>query len=433
MGQLLAGFARLDLQPKIGTNLVGYGQEQNTVGTDIPIHVRTLVVSNDDMTIALCSVEVCFFLAQNVQRIRAQVAEQLPIQPENIFMFATHTHAAPAFFYPEHWQHSPEETIVKSIVTAYEQRVPAKLGVGYGQMQGYSINRRFMNRPVDPSVSVIRIDHMDDTPMGILSNHGNHAVVMGYNNQHISGDWPGYSSLHLESQFGHDFVAMFGQGGAAEVNPITETMRQRLLAGHPLEAIGETSTMYGFKDISAGRSWNIGDRADGTPIEAETLGLAYNQEVMRVWKTIKTSSISPLSVTSFRVDGTPAPDEPPIPDSLEIQQMQKVFERVVNNIDGNRLDMEIMVAKIGDATMVGHPGETFSEDAVALRKICQQNGIPHPVLVTYANGWFTYLTPENAYSEGGYEVTVAQSIGLSRYIQDRILSGVLQILGIETR
>lgn len=430
MGQLLAGFSRLNLQPELGTNLVGYSQEQHTVGVDIPIFVRTAVISNDDITIALCSVEVCFFLAQNVQRIRTQVAQQIPIQPEHIFMFATHTHAAPAFFIPEHWSNPPEATVVASIVEAYERRIPAKLGMGYGQLSGYSINRRFMDRPVDPSIRVIRVDSMDDKPLGILSNHGNHAVVMGYNNQRISGDWPGYSSMHLESQFGDEFVAVFGQGGAAEVNPLTETMRQRLLAGHPVEAIGATSTMYGTYDESNPRAWNIGDRADGTPIEAETIALAYNQEVMRVWHTIETTSTADMWAKSARVDGNPAPDEPEIPDTPEIQLMKRVFERVVNNVEGDRLEMEVMVIGIGDMAIVGYPGETFSEDAVMLRKACQQNGISKILFISYANGWFAYLTPENAYPEGGYEVTVAQSMGLTRHISDRIRDAVFKMLKI---
>ena len=248
---------------------------------------------------------------------------------------------------------------------------------------------------------------------------------MGYDNQYISGDWPGYSSTRLEAELGNDFVALFCQGGAGEVNPLTETVRQRLAAGHPVEAIGSTSTMYGDYNENDVHAWNIGDRGGGTFTEAETIALAYNTEVMRVWRTINTSSDIALWTKTEMVSGAPSDDEEPIPDEAPLQRMRERFERILADALENELRMEVMVIGIGDAVLVGQPGETFSENAVSLRKLSQQMGIGYPMLISYANGWFSYLTPANAYPEGGYEVAVAQSVGLSRHIQDRILEAVL--------
>jgi|GEM_PF-926905 len=424
MKTLLAGVKRLELQPKIGTDLVGYSQIQKTLGIHDPICVRALVLDNEETTIALCSIEVCFFLSSNVDQMRLLISERCAILPENIFFFATHTHAAPAFFEPENWLISPLQTVADAVVEAYENRQSAKIGMGYGQLQGYSINRRFMNRPVDPSISVIRIDTADGKPLSLLGNYGNHAVVMGYDNSYVSGDWPGYSSRRLEADFGDGFVALFGQGGAGDVNPLTETVRQKLAAGHPVEAIGSTSTMYGHYDKNTQHSWNIGDRVGTTFIEAETIAIAYNKEVMRVWRSIEATQNSDLWAVTVTIDAAPAPDEPPIPDTPEINHLRQRFKQRSVSFD-DPIEFDVMVIGIGDAVLVGHPGETFSENSIALRKLCQQMGITHPVLITYANGWNTYLTPENAYAEGGYEVTAAQGFGLSRNIQDRILTDIL--------
>lgn len=425
MKKLLAGVKCLELQPKIGTNLVGYSQIQETLGIHDPICVRVLVLEDAQTIIALCSIEVCFFLASNVEQMRGMISERCSILPENIFFFATHTHAAPAFFEPKNWNTSPLQTVTDAVVEAYESRQSATIGMGYGQLQGYSINRRFMNRPVDPSISVIRIDTADGKPLSLLGNYGNHAVVMGYDNSYVSGDWPGYSSRRLESYFGDGFVAIFGQGGAGDVNPLTETVRQKLAAGHPVEAIGATSTMYGHYDENDSHAWNIGDRVGTTFIEAETIAIAYNDEVMRVWRSIECKPNVELWSATVTVEASPAHDEPPIPDTPEINHLRQLFkQRSVSTFD-EPITFDVMLVGIGDAVLVGHPGETFSENAIDLRKLCQQMGIAHPVLVTYANGWNTYLTPENAYAEGGYEVTAAQSFGLSRNIQDRILTSIL--------
>jgi hypothetical protein len=261
-----------------------------------------------------------------------------------------------------------------------------------------------------------------------LGNFGNHAVVMGYDNQYVSGDWPGLSSARLEAEMGNGFVALFTQGGAGDVNPLTETVRQQLAAGYPVEAIGSTSTLYGSDVKGHPNGWNIGDRGGGAFIEAETIALAYDAEVMRVWRAIDLRDSAHLWVETVMVDAAPASDEPPIPDDPPVRAIRERFQRIFASASESAFRMEVMLLGIGDAILVGHPGETFSENAVALRKTGQQMGIAYPLLISYANGWLSYLAPENAYAEGGYEVAVARSMGLSRRVQDRIMTAIMPYL-----
>ena len=168
MSELKAGAAKVALQPKIGTDLIGYGQVQETQGIHDPIHARALVLDDGNTIIALCSIEVCFFISHDVAQMRRDIASRIPIPPENIFFCATHTHSAPAFFEPENWERLPGDSAADAVVAAYEARQAAQIGFGFGQLQGYSINRRFMNRPVDPSIGVIRVDTTDGKPLALL-------------------------------------------------------------------------------------------------------------------------------------------------------------------------------------------------------------------------------------------------------------------------
>jgi hypothetical protein len=183
--------------------------------------------------------------------------------------------------------------------------------------------------------------------------------------------------------------------------------------------------MYGTYDENDQNSWNIGDRGGGTFTEAETIAIAYNLEVMRVWRSIKTTTTAPLWTKAVLVNTAPAADEEPIPDTEPLRAMRERFKRILADLIENELKLEVMLVGIGDALLLGQPGEVFSENAVSFRKACQQMGIAYPLLVSYANGWFSYLTPANAYPEGGYEVSVAQSAGLSRHIQERIWDAIL--------
>lgn len=423
MAGLNAGVGKTIITPRIGAELVGYFERlEGSTGIHDDLHARALVLDNGELALALCSVELCYLRAREVKQVREIVASRCGLLTENIFVFTTHTHAGPAGHNTQDWERPLPELIAEAIVAAYETRQPARIGFGFGQLLGYNINRRWLNRPADPSVGVMRVDTIAGKPLAVLGNYACHAVVLGYDNYLISGDWPGYSSRLLENELGNEFVALFSQGGAGDVNPLTETVRQRLAAGHPVGTIGELTSYYGNYGPDVPGSWNIEDRGGGTFLEAETLARAYNAEVMRVWRAMPTETEAPFWVERVTVEAKVGPDEPPA------EGLPPEYRKFLPEITESRIPIEIMLMGIGSAVLVSHPGESFSETAVALRKTGQQLGYGYPMLVTYANGYYAYLPPENAFSEGGYEVNWARRFGLSRRLHQRIDDAVLPIL-----
>lgn len=411
-----AGISRKPLRPRVGTDLIGYKEQQHTTAIHDSIHARALVLDDGQIMLALCSIEICILPAALADAIRQAVAAATGIPAANIHLFTTHTHAAPALHDPVVWEQDPIAAIIETITEAYRQRQEASVGFGFGLLYGYSINRRWMNRPIDPSVGVMRVDAADGRPLAILSNFGNHAVVLGSDNDQVSGDWPGYSSRHLEAAIGGDCVALFSQGGAGDINPLTESLRQRLNAGHPMKAIGDVTTLYGGKHDS----YNIEDRRGGTFLEAETIALAYNAEVQRVWQAINTTGDVELWNQPVIINAAPTPDEPPVD-----TQLREQYRQLLPDVDDETFPMEIMLVGIGPAILTGQPGETFSEDAIHFRRVAQQMGWAYPWLISYANGWYSYLVPEGAHAEGGYEVDMARAMGLSTRLQARILDALL--------
>lgn len=412
------------ITPRVGAALIGYFNRPGvSTGIHDELQARALVLDDGQTAIALCSLELLWIRTGELRQIRAAVASRCPIRGENIFIFATHTHSGPA---PQHTEYWPDRSLVDrvadAIVTAYESRQPAKLGAGFGQLFDYNINRRWLNRPADPSVGVIRVDTADGRPLAILGNYACHAVVLGYDNLLISGDWPGYSSRLLEAEFGNDFVALFSQGGAGDVNPLTETIRQKLNAGHTVSSIGEISSFYGQYQKGEPNHWNIEDRGGGTFTEAETLALAYNAEVKRIWHKIRPESDISLWTERITVEGAVASGEPPaegVPTEL--------LEHVPELAEG-RIPIEIMLVGIGSIVLCSQPGEVFSETSIEFRKTCQQMGYTYPLLISYANGGFAYLPPANAFSEGGYEVQWPRRFGISRHLQERIAEAITPVL-----
>jgi neutral ceramidase len=418
---LQAGIGKRIITPRVGVPLVGYGNRASvSQGVHDELLARAVVIDDGVTQIALCSIELLWLRKDEVAAIRAAVCARCDLQDEHIFLFCTHTHSGPAGHLPDQWDFSLIDRIAEAIIEAYQTRAPAQIGFGFGQLVDYSINRRWLNRPVDPSVGVMRIDRADGTPLAVLGNYACHAVVLGYDNYLISGDWPGYASRQLEEALGVG-VALFSQGGAGDINPLTETVRQRLAAGHPVAAIGDVSFYYGYQPDKPD-AWNIGDRGGGTFIECETLARAYSAEVMRVWRRIGMSSALPVWTERVEVEAAVGADEPPA------QGVPLGLSSILAEEIGASIRLDIRLVGIGSAVLLGQPGEVFSQTALGFRAHAQRMGYRYPMLISYANGSYAYLPPEDAFPEGGYEVSWALGLGISRYTQNRIAEAIEPLL-----
>lgn len=422
MAILQAGIGKTNITPRIGVEMIGYANRPSGAqGVHDDLMARAVVLDSEVEQVALCSVELLWLRTQAVAEIRRLVTARCPLTEAQIFIFCTHTHGGPAPHRLDSWDYSLYERIADAIIQAYEARQPARVGAGFGQLFGYNINRRWLNRPADPSVGVIRVDRADGTPLAVFSNYACHAVVMGYDNLLITGDWPGYSSRLLEATLGESMVALFAQGGAGDVNPLTESVRQRLAAGHPVTAIGNVSSCYGYAP-GVPDAWNVGDRGGGQFLECETLARAYNAEVLRVWRGISPQSDIGLWHEQVTVDAAVGPDEPPA------RGLPGVLNSILSEDIGASIPLDIRLVGVGSAVLLGQPGEIFSENAIAFRKHAQQMQYGQPMLVSYANGCYAYLPPANAFLEGGYEVDWPLGLGISRYTQDRISAAVEPLL-----
>jgi neutral ceramidase len=66
------------------------------------------------------------------------------------------------------------------------------------------------------------------------------------------------------------------------------------------------------------------------------------------------------------------------------------------------LSAEVQVIGIGEVALVALPGEPFVELGLDLK---QRSPAPHTFVIGYANDWIGYLTPPQAWEQGGYEVS----------------------------
>ena len=424
MTEFQAGFGRVDITPAVGCRLIGYG---NRAGGSVGIHdsllARAMVIESAGQRWALVSCELCSLSAATVQKSRTAVERRTGIAPEHLFLAATHTHSGPHDRDTGSWERPLDELIADAVQEAVGYLRPAHIASGYGMLYGYSINRRWIDRPVDPGLAVIRIDDSTGKPLGLLANFACHAVVMGSDNLHISADWPGYACARLEAELGSDTTCLFFQGGAGNINPLVAGVRQHLRGVQPVTSIGNISTYYGSNDH--GHIYNIGDRRGGTFDEVAELGNAFVVEAMHVYRGLQPTppGRAPWS-KQIVVQAVRGPEEPPPGPSSRSPTVTDYEELLAAGIPA-----EIMLFGLGDVLLVGQPGEVFAETALKLRIWLRTLGYATPILVSYANGWLSYLPEPADFPEGGYEVSRAYGMGTSRYFQKRVREALERVIG----
>jgi hypothetical protein len=351
-------------------------------------------VRGDHAAWALCELDLVGVDAETVADIRRQVGQRTGLNPESILVATVHTHSAPNPLDGGNWNRELRSMVTDTIVHAWDNAQPACVASGAGFLYGHSINRRWFERPIDPGVGVLRFDDLSGNLLGVVMNFGLHAVVLGGDNLLISADYVGYVRDAVEEELGG--ICIFTNGGAGDVNPLTETVRKQLAAGKHF------TTMTGAHYYGEGPdAIFIEERKGGTFAEAESLGRSLASEVIRVSGGLMTKppDCAPWSAQAW-----------------------------VNHLETGKELIEVQALGVGDFALVAHPGEAFAETALATKAALRRLGYRFPWLVSYANDRQSYLVPETALMEGGYEAEQAQRKNHASDVQSRLWTAIRQHL-----
>lgn len=417
MPQLEAGFGKTVITPRIGAHLVGYaGRPGPSLGVHDELYARAMVVRSGADRWALCAVDLCYVRESTVNAVRARVTRLTDLPGTHICIAAIHTHSGPDDQDIDSWDRPLSEVIADAIIEANARTAPARIGAGFGALYEHAINRRWLERPVDPALGVIRVDDVRGHPLGMMVNYGCHAVVLGRDNLLISADWPGCAAQQIEGALEHGAICLITQGGSGDVNPLTSQVRSRLQDG---QAVRSGLATYHGAPENAG-AWHIYDREGGTFEEVADLGQAVAEEALRVAGGIETiGEAKQIWAAQTTVDGArpPTAESPAPPASLAL-----VTERPTAPPNGKGIPLEVMGLGIGGLgiLLICQPGEIFSETVVAMRKALQLRGYRFPFVLGYANGWRGYLPPFDAFREGGYEPGWLVTLGIDPHIQEHL-------------
>jgi hypothetical protein len=227
-------------------------------------------------------------------------------------------------------------------------------------------------------------------------------VVMGYDNFLLSADYVGVARRVAEEAL--SCPCLFANSAGGDVNPITKTVLRQMADRKPFV------TMTGAQYFGRGANTvELADRIGGTFEEVEEIGKAVGDQIVYVASAIQTQ--------------TP-PNTP------------WCLDAYVNHLDEGEALIETFAMGIGDFILVGEPGEIYVETGLDLKAKVRKLGYRFPWVVSYANDWQSYLSPEAAFPEGGYEVEMSKMANHTPQLQTRLWEalsrGIPQAAAMET-
>src|SRR5215472_8284754 len=237
---LRAGVAKTDITPRGSEILWGFESRKTpSTGTIDPLYARVLVLEAGGKRLALITLDLGrAFGPGSMQRLRESAARSSNISC--LLAAASHTHSAPVIRdeysgEPPEWERAALDKIGRAIDEAARNLEDARIGTGTGSV--YVAHNRLRENPdgtitwfernltkvptspVDPTVSVLRVDRANGSPMAVLVNYSCHPVVFGSDNLKYSADFPAAMSRVVESEFGGKVLSFFLQGAPGDINP----------------------------------------------------------------------------------------------------------------------------------------------------------------------------------------------------------------------
>ncbi len=205
-----------------------------------PLHVRALVLRDDDTTVVIITVDVVAIGEigpignDYLSKVRAELHSRFGIRPEHVLINASHCHGVV--------RRDIDRLTVQAVQQALDKMVPVKVGAGTGYEDRIQENRRLRLKdgteadvrhayalppdeqiaavgPIDPEIGILRLDRLDGRTLAVVYNFACHPIK-GVADGANTSDLSGFSSSFIEAMLGDDAVAMFVQGCAGDINPI---------------------------------------------------------------------------------------------------------------------------------------------------------------------------------------------------------------------
>lgn len=407
------GSAKVDITPPLNIPYLAYLPRQGKFkGVHDPLYARALVLDNDKTKVVIISADSIGYnndlLGEEynfLSEVRAKIQERTGISGSNVMLATTHAHSTPETTGitrlldangAGEWLDVLIEQLTSAVEMADQNLVEMTVKAGIGEARGIAKNRRKSGMSfdeqrskgfIDESVGVLLFQTEDSKISDIIINYACHPVTVQVQPL-VSADYPGVATKLVESVVNGCRNCLFLQGSAGDINPMRDDTRDfrdveiygNILGGEVIKTVAQM-------------------KAPDYPTMPSLIGVA-----------------SKLIMLPSRALPDPKPYRDAFVSALDSAQKAETEEerdRHLRNAGHYRetlkriergetpIPVEIQVMRIGDAVIVGIPGEVFVGLGLQIKR---ESPAPYTFISETTNGWIGYIPTIGAYAEGGYEV-----------------------------
>ncbi len=426
MSRTRVGVAAVDITPEPGLPLMGnFRDDYAARGMHDPLWARAIVFADDRGTKAgLLAIDVCMLDRENVAFIREMIGSNCDVPQENVLIHATHTHSAPAAsgklgLADEIAPHACAieaflRKAASAVVEANDRLEDATLEIGHAAEDRVSFNRRLRRRdgttqmnwealqpgfdptqiveawgPVDPELICLTVRRQQGTSAALV-NFGLHPAILAGDNWLYSADYPGYLRDALSESLGGDSTCLFLNGCCGDVNHVDYRNLDQGRGYEMAQHVGSILAATAKQAIKEGESFRADClRVSREQVELDRLKISPSK---RDWceQVLEQARGNP---PEGQVDG--------LPDAYFAKLRMEMW-RVQDRPD----HVEVMAIRVGDAAIVGLPGEAFCQLGLEIKR---RSPARHTLVAGLCNGAVGYLPTLDAFLQGGYETTVGST------------------------
>lgn len=410
------GFAKREITPPVGTLLSGYAGHRPCSGVHDPLWCKAVLLEQEGRLYGLLVLDLMCVDEALCGRIARAVAP-LGIEEGALIVCAIHSHAAPCGIIAGegplgtiNGDGAPKDAAfgdylqmviqgaVEACREAKERLEPFRMRMAQGQTPAVGSERHTGDAGSgDMTAAHIRTESGREV---ILYNFPCHPTVLSAENLQVSADFV----AGIEEKLGVD-MALFVNGAAGDISTrftrrassFSECERMAGIAARQVLALLEDKA---FEEPAPLKGHCARVTLQARRVETEEAAEQALQQATARWQQAADAGADATQLRLLRsyVEGAGV--------NLE-------FARTMQGID--RLHLPVTVFRFGGMDFASVPGELFSSlqpEAVAV--------------IGYANGYYRYLAPKQAYEDGWYEAMAAI---LAPGEGERLVSEMKKLLG----
>lgn len=431
MGNLKAGFARIDITPPLGITLAGYFETRYADGILDPLCATAVAFDDGERRAVVMSVDIIGLNKVFMKRIKDHMAKTCGLPAEAIFIHCTHIHTgpiiAPVAGSDKFENEDYAETLIKKLsdtaFLALSDLAPAEMSYTRGEAKNVSFVRCFKMKDGSTRTNPGRLDPNIDFPLDEPDNNSSLLIIKREGKQEIGIV---NFQVHPDVIGGTKFTADFPHF----VRDTYEAIIPNSLCMYINGSQGDSNHCDWFLPLDKcfdgyershymGRKIAMSVLADyelATPLSGEKISYIKRDLTVNYNKGTPEEVEAAREVATIRKEQGIEAAKDYMAEKLK-REGKKIdhFALVVPVGEATRLvrlesfpdtsEIPVTALAVGDVVFAGFPGEPFTEVGRSVKK-----NSPFALTVTAccANGYEGYYPTEKVFNEGGYEAATAQ-------------------------